>query len=127
MKDKTWIALIAGMLAIMLGAVVLFRARTGGHIANVYQDGACIASIDLAAVEEPYSFEIVDGDGHQNTVEVEPGRIRVSTANCPDQICVETGWLSGGVKPIVCLPAKLTIQLEQTPETNELDLDGVAG
>lgn len=117
--------LLAGMLIILLGAALLFSSQRGGRIARIYQDGVCIDSIDLSAVREPYSFDIVDADGHQNTVEVAPGRIRVSSANCPDQVCVDTGWLSGGVKPIVCLPAKLTIQLEKT--SGESEIDGVAG
>ena len=106
-------------------AVLLQHRKASGHIANIYQDNTCIQTIDLEAVTEPYSFTVSDSDGHENTVTVEPGKICVSEANCPDQICVTTGWISNGTKPIVCLPAKLVIRLE-TEETDQT-IDGVAG
>lgn len=127
MKNKTWGILIAGMLAFQLLVGLLFRAQEGGCMVNIYQNGICIASVDLRTVEEPYSFDVIDGAGHRNTVAVERGRIRVSEANCPDQVCVDMGWLSGSAKPIVCLPAKLTIQLERWAEADKLEVDGVAG
>ncbi|MBQ8509428.1 MAG: NusG domain II-containing protein [Clostridia bacterium] len=58
---------------------------------------------------------------------MESGRIRVSAADYPDQVCVHQGWQSTGAMPIVCLPNKLVIQLVQpTPGTaGETALDGV--
>ena len=52
-----------------------------------------------------------DGAGGSNTILVEQGRIRVIEANCPDQVCVDQGWISNGTVPIVCLPHKLMIQI----------------
>ena len=54
---------------------------------------------------------------------VEPGRIRVSQANCPDQVCVEMGAISDGTVPIVCLPHKLVIEIVGGAEA----LDAAAG
>ncbi len=120
-----------GLLVVLLIALALiFRHWDSGHMANIYQDGVLIQSIDLSRVEEPYSFTVTDDQGHENTIEVEPGRIRVSEANCPDQICVNTGWLDSGIEPIVCLPARLVIRLEKTGGTvyeSSAQIDGVAG
>ena len=126
MKSKTWVLLFAGLLVIFAGTALFLRSRPSGRIANVYQDGVCIRSIDLDAVTESYSFTVTDDAGHENLVEVEPGRVRIGEANCPDQICVHTGWISDGAKPIVCLPARLTIQMEKTAG-NEPEIDGVVG
>ena len=126
MKHRTWILLFALLLAIFAGAAVYFQRKPAGRIANIYQDGVCIRSIDLEAVTEGYSFSVTDTAGHENLVEVEPGRICVGEANCPDQVCVRTGWISDGAKPIVCLPARLTIQLEET-SGREPEIDGVVG
>jgi hypothetical protein len=112
MKNKTWIALLGGMLVCLLAGAWLLSQKSSGTIANIYQDSVCIRSIDLEAVEDAYTFTVVDQSGHENVIAVEPGRIRVESANCPDQICVDNGWLSTGVTPIVCLPAKLVIRLE---------------
>lgn len=35
-------------------------------------------------------------------------------ADCPDQVCVHAGWLTDSAAPIVCLPHRLVIRLEQT-------------
>ena len=42
---------------------------------------------------------------------MEKGRIRVSKADCPDQICANQGWISDGAVPIICLPHKLMIEI----------------
>ena len=54
---------------------------------------------------------------------MEPGRIRVSAADCPDQVCVEQGYISDGTVPIVCLPHGLVIEIVGGEEP----LDGAAG
>lgn len=127
-RTRTWVILFVILFAVL--AVVSFalsRIQTTGTIANVYQDGVCIYSFDLSAVTETETYTVTDDSGHVNVIEVEPGRIRVSEANCPDQVCVESGWLSSSLRPIVCLPAKLVIQIESDPEAEELDLDAVSG
>ncbi len=127
MKNKHW-AILLGACALILSVIAFYLYnRDAGHIANIYQDSVCIASIDLDAVTEAYTLEVEDEDGHVNVISVEHGRICVSEANCPDQVCVDSGWLSTGITPSVCLPAKLTIQLEDNAATNALELDGVVG
>jgi hypothetical protein len=114
MKNKTWAVLLGVLLVLLLLGAWLLSRQSSGEIANIYQDGTCIQSIDLGRVKAAYSFTVTDANGHENVVAVEPGRIRVESANCPDQICVDSGWLSSGVTPIVCLPAKLVIRLENS-------------
>ena len=52
-----------------------------------------------------------DGAGGSNTILVEQGRIRVIEANCPDQVCVRQGAISGGYVPIACVPHGLVIDI----------------
>ena len=84
-----------------------------GTVANVYQDGVCVLSFDLSQVAEARTYVLEDPSG-SNTILVEPGRIRVLEADCPDQICVQAGWLTDSAAPIVCLPHRLVIRLENT-------------
>ena len=121
MRTKYWILLFAVLLALFTAAALLIPRVGGGSIANIYREGVCIMSVDLDKVGEGYSFTLEDEDGHINVVEVEHGRIRVASANCPDGVCVHTGWISTGVRPIVCLPAKLEIRLERSPRADEPD------
>lgn len=110
-STKFWLLLIGILLAAACAAsVFLFRGRVENATALIYQDGVCIQTIDLNQVEEPYTFT-VEWEGGSNTVSVEQGRICVSEADCPDQVCVRQGWISDGLVPISCLPHHLVIRL----------------
>ena len=56
-------------------------------------------------------------------MEVSEGKIRVCEADCPDQVCVNQGWISSEAVPIVCLPHKLMIEIVNGGG----GLDGAAG
>ncbi len=123
LKTRTWIILTVCAAAVCLTAgLFLLRKGAGDVTAVVTQDGEVLSEIHLQDVKKEYSFTVEDPDGHYNVISVRPGMIRVSEADCPDQICVKQGWVSGGVTPIVCLPHKLMITFEGRSET-----DAVAG
>ena len=111
---------MAGVLTAALAAsFFVMRGHTRGAVtANIYQDGKCIYSIDLSAVEAPYTIHI--GGRVTNTVVIEKGRICIEGATCPDHICVRQGWISNGIVPIVCLPNNVVIQIESSA-VDELD------
>lgn len=115
MKTRVWIVIFAAFIAVCLPLAFILGRLGGGHIANIYRDGKCICSIDLDSVTEGYSMTLDDGEGHINTIRIEPGSICVEDANCPDRVCVNTGRITGGSKPIICMPAKLVIRLESRP------------
>ena len=119
-STKFWVILIAAVLAVSLAASLLVLRGRGGACACVYQDGRLTRTVDLSQVSEPFTFT-VDGPAGTNTVQVEPGRIRVAAADCPDQVCVHQGWISAGAVPIVCLPNQLVIQIEDSPPDSNLD------
>ena len=128
-KTSFWIILIAAIALLAAAAALWLHFRhSDAAVANIYLDGECIRSIDLNAVTEPEIFT-VEGPIGTNTIQVEPGRIRVSNAECPDQVCVHMGWLtSEGGMPIVCLPNKLVISLDDVPaKIGDAEIDGVVG
>lgn len=111
--------------ALLLSALVLvfcllacltiyFRLKkpANGLTAYIYQDGQLIETIDLHAVTAPYTFTIPTLDGGRNTIEVRPDAIGIIDADCPDKLCVSTGFVDSTLLPIVCLPHRLVIQLE---------------
>ena len=113
LKTRTWIILIAVLALVLIAlSVVLLTARSGGTRVQIIQDGTVLREIDLSRVKEPYSFTVEAPDGGYNRVEVEPGRIRVVEADCPDGICISQGWLSDQTVPIVCLPHRLIIKIK---------------
>lgn len=111
MKTRTWILILGALLVISLALSLWLFLRPAGQIANIYRDGVCILSIDLSTVTEPETYTFTDKAG-TNVILVEPGRIRVQEADCPDQVCVKSGWLQDSAAPIVCLPHRLVIRLE---------------
>ena len=100
-------------MAILIAGLLLWHylGRIGGTVAVISIDGEEVDRIDLSRVTEPYYIDI-DTDVGRNIVEVSPGAIAVVYADCPDQICVHQGQLTGGGIPIVCMPHRLVIQIE---------------
>lgn len=114
MKDKnTKIIIIVLALLCVLGIVsfALLKNLPSGTVAVISVDGEEYERIDLSAVKEAYDIEISTDFG-KNTVHVEPGAISVTSASCPDKVCVKQGRLSGGGVPIVCMPNRLVISIE---------------
>lgn len=120
-STKFWIIVIAAVLLLSVAAsafVLLYHGA--GNTVSVTQDGKVIKRINLDTVTSPYEF-VVTGENGSNTVRVEQGRICVTDASCPDHVCVNTGWISDGAIPIVCLPNKLVIQVDSAADAR---LDG---
>lgn len=117
-KTRRWVLLlvVAGLALAALSWRTLTR-KSEGRIAEVVQDGVVIERIDLDRVTREYEFTVESPEGGYNTVLVQPGRICVKDADCPDRICVEMGWLSDRAVPIACLPHRLTIWLVEEDDT----------
>ena len=112
LKTRTWVLLLAAAaLVLALLSLRLLTARREGNVVEVVQDGVVLREIDLSRVTEAYSFVVTWQDGGSNTVLVEPGRVCVSEADCPDQICVRQGWLTDQAQPVVCLPHRLMLRV----------------
>ena len=121
---KTKIILFLLLAAAALSAVFLLgrKETTPSPVARITQYGAVLEEIELDKVEAPYTLTFEDGSG-RNVVTVEKGRIRVSEADCPDQICVYQGWISDSALPIICLPHRLVVEIVGDGG----ELDGGAG
>lgn len=107
---KILLILLLGAAVLSAGFILVQRKEPSSPVARVTLDGELIREIPLDEVEESYTFT-VDTDQGTNTILVEPGRIRVSEADCPDQVCVNQGFISDGTVPVVCLPHKLMIEI----------------
>ena len=132
-KTRTWLVGILLVLLLSAGAALWLGGHSAsGMVANIYQDGLCIASFDLLQITGT-EITTVECDVGTNVIQIEPGRICVLEADCPDQVCVRAGWLTGSAAPIVCLPHRLVIRLEETeagdviPERTDINhIDGVS-
>ena len=109
-------ALLAGALALAVLACAGFLLWQSGHAqaavtAQIYQYGELVEEVRLDQVTGSYTIPLSGEDGSENLVEVEPGRIRVVSANCPDQVCVNQGWISDASVPVVCLPHQVVLEI----------------
>lgn len=112
MKNKIVIGTIFLLLILSIASWAYIRTlKSEKSIANIYQNGVIIKSIDLSKDEKSYEFEIEGENGAKNTVKIENCGISITCSDCPDKICISTGEIKDGVVPIVCLPNKLLIKI----------------
>lgn len=115
------------VLAVLLLAALLFSlnfilARKGASSALLIADGEVIRQWDSQALQEG-GEEALEVNGYHFVLEWEEGRIRFAQADCPDQVCVNSGWLGGNRKLAACLPAGLILKLsDPDPQDSDVDL-----
>lgn len=111
-----------GDMLLIFGIVILavlflgwntFGARLSTNqqlTAVIKHDGQVIQQINLSSVKNPetltYNYE-----GIKQVIVAERGRIRFSESECPDKICVKTGWLNKPGDKSVCMPSKVVITI----------------
>ena len=107
---RFWLLLIGLIaLACVAGLVTLSLHRQSGAMVQITQDGQVVGTYSL---QQPRTLRYESQDGGYNIVVIADGKVRVSEASCPDQVCVDQGWISDGTVPVVCLPNRLVIQIE---------------
>lgn len=111
LKSKHWLLFFCVALLLCITSVFLLRAyQPKTLIAEIYQDGVLVQTIDLTVLKEPREFLLTKGE-KENRILAEPGQISMHSANCPDRLCVRQGPIQNGIYPIVCLPNKVVIKL----------------
>lgn len=119
-SNKALIIIFVSIIILSVLAVLIGNSKTyETKIATIYKDGVIVKKIDLNAVESPYIIDI----GEHNHVLVEKGKISMHSADCPDQLCVKQGAITNGMYPIVCLPNKVVISIEEGDE----EIDAMSG
>ena len=98
-------AILAAALAVFL-IPAMFAPPTNGE-AVVSRGGEILAALPLGR-DGVTEFA---ADSHPFAVEVSGGRVRVLHADCPDQVCVRSGWIRYGGQSLVCLPYRVIVEL----------------
>ena len=112
LKPNLWdiLVVLAVVALAAASALTVWPGRDSGSLtAVVTADGEELdrfAPADLAADPRTYTH-----NGYTLTVTAEDGGLRGSEADCPTQDCVHTGAISRSGQSIVCLPARIIIQL----------------
>ena len=107
MNKKAILIVILIVLLMICSFVLLFVNKSEtGTVAIVYVNNEVYTTIDLT--QKKYREYAIKTEMGYNLVIVENGKICVTDSDCPDKICVKTGFIDGGV-PIICMPHKLEI------------------
>lgn len=103
MKKSDVLLILA--LAVAAGiALLMNRPGDEAEVARVYCRGEEVWACSL---REEGGFEIAGV-----CVEIKNGRARISSSDCPDNSCVNFGWLSRAGQSAVCLPNAVSLVLE---------------
>lgn len=101
--------LILGVLIAGIFLWIILSFRGIGKEVVVYRDGEEIHRFELMH-ETHLSMEYFEGQ--ENVIDIKDGKVSVTSATCPDQVCVNQGEISEDGETIVCLPHKLVIEIE---------------
>lgn len=111
------IALIVLTLALVLGARFWFApAESGALTVVVSANGQEVERTALA----DYAGGVYESNGCTLTVAVSNGAVSVAASDCPNQDCVHSGAVSRAGQSIVCLPARIVIELVGTSADYDL-------
>ena len=100
------------IILLLIGVAFLlqyFHSKQGNTILQVYQNGILIGEYDLTRSQTFY-VEGADSDDF-NLVLIENGVVRITDANCPDQLCMKQRSITKNGESIICLPHKLVLQI----------------
>lgn len=115
--QKKALLLGTALIILAIGCFLWILFPTGNTpeiiIADIYQNGTLLESIPLSSVAEGYTLTVTGENGAVNEIEIRPGSIGITSASCPDRLCVHQGFISNSLLPITCLPNRLVIQIRQ--------------
>lgn len=115
MLKKADILLIIFLLGLSLAPLVLWpKAVPGAVYADITRDGRLVRRITLSAHQGTEMIRLAAPDGRQNIIRIDGETIAVTSADCPDQLCVKAGKASRPGDIIACLPHKLLIEVKET-------------
>jgi hypothetical protein len=89
--------------------------------AVVLYDGNEVLRINLNDTEDLKTY-VVEGFNGEIEIEVYNQEIRVTKESSPYHLCSLQGWTDTSVQPIICLPNKVIIEIDND---NDLGVDGV--
>lgn len=128
MKIKRWDKIIISLLLVIsfvpyFFLKVLMPNSYNVTYAKITISGELYKEIPLTGQVKPKEF-IVDTGYGMNKVLIENEAITITEADCPDAICIRTGFISKPKESITCLPHRLHIEvIGKSLDNNEKDKD----
>ncbi|MEI8198800.1 MAG: NusG domain II-containing protein [Eubacteriales bacterium] len=117
------VVLIAAAVAIQLFQTAQKSITATSHLEAVLTvSGEEVWRSNLSDVTTPQTHKVTVSAGSL-TVLAEAGKVRVASSDCPDQICVHTGWLTSAGQTAVCLPFKVVLKVISVDSQGSITTD----
>ncbi len=108
-KKKDWILLLLIILFIIIAAIFFYTFRVPGKFIRVSKNNEVIDELNLNQdLEKTYNFS-----DEENILVIRNGSADIISANCPNQICVNSSPISNVGETIACLPHGLIFEVVQ--------------
>ncbi|MDR0821918.1 MAG: NusG domain II-containing protein [Oscillospiraceae bacterium] len=107
--------LIAAVL-LVAAALFLLVPKERGRYAEVYVNGKVVATLDLTK----NTTASVTG-APSVTIEVKDGAAAFVASDCPDKVCIHTGFVSVSGQTAVCLPNRVQLRIKGGDDDVNLD------
>ncbi len=109
MRQKKNTMILSAAVILLAVAAIVFQMllKKDGTYALVRMDQEQLYRLDLQKETEL----IVEGEDGFNKIEVKDGTVAVTEADCPDKVCVRTGYIRQTGEVIACLPHELTVTI----------------
>lgn len=119
--DKILIAVIVATIIIGYGFKLYndSKYKESRRTATIEINGKTYGRYDLGKTPDQLINLNLPGTQH-SAVEFKDGKVRVQYADCPDKVCVRTGWVSMPGEIIVCLPYRIIIKI--SGERQDVDI-----
>lgn len=104
------VVIVVGIFVIAIGGYLVWNALSAdsGQLTAVVHDGD--GGVKELSLSEDTTYTATTSKG-TNVVVVSDGTVRVDSADCPNQDCVEQGAVSQVGRQIVCLPHELWVEV----------------
>lgn len=109
LKVGDLIIFVTILIATVINFVIFAYPTQGAPTAEIIKNGKVIQKIKLNEVKK--RMEIRDNDKYHVLIAVENGKIHFEESDCPDQVCVQTGWISRPGQSAACVPAGILIKI----------------
>lgn len=118
---KRDIILVLSMVIIAAAAflIINFAVKKDGSYAVIKVDGSVIKTLDLNSGET--TIEVNGYQGGVNKVVINDGKVSMTEADCPDELCVKTGKISRVGETIVCLPHRVVVEIKGSQDDDSID------
>ena len=120
LAEKSDFLLIAGVLILCIAAYLLLSRHSGSMLkkAEIYYGDKVVRAVSLNAgtgetIVSPYNPDVI-------IERSEDGRVRFLSSDCPDKVCVKTGWISLPGSCAVCLPNRTLIKITAGETENDI-------